>query len=204
MTIRHVLFDADGVLQHVPDGWFAPLEPLLGERAEAFVLRVWELEHPMMRGEGDFVDVLQQVLDEHGSSRTPAEVQAAAWHDIALVEESIDLVHAVRAAGYGVHLASNQERHRAAYMRATLGFDELFDVSCYSYDLGHAKPSPSYFEAAVERIGIAPQEALFIDDRADNVASARSVGLAGVHWHHELGHAALREQLAAHGVVLSS
>ena len=25
---------------------------------EAFVLRVWELEHPMMRGEGDFVDVL--------------------------------------------------------------------------------------------------------------------------------------------------
>lgn len=31
--IRHVLFDADGVIQSVPGGWYTAIEPYLGERA---------------------------------------------------------------------------------------------------------------------------------------------------------------------------
>ena len=32
MTLRHVLFDADGVLQHIPDGWYAAVARYLGDR----------------------------------------------------------------------------------------------------------------------------------------------------------------------------
>lgn len=202
MIIRHVLFDADGVLQRPPADWRAPLAEMLGERAEEFVHRVWALEDPMLRGEGDFLEVLAEVLDDLGVRATAAEVHTAAWCAIELDPMSIALVQATRTAGYGVHLASNQERHRAAHMRSALGFDDLFDVSCYSYDLGHAKPSPAYFEAALTRIGIEPAEALFIDDRAANVEAAREVGLAGVHWHLDQGHDALRTELAGFGVVV--
>jgi len=44
-------------------------------------------------------------------------------------------VRALRANGYGVHLATNQERYWAAYMRQVPGYDALFGVSCYSCDL---------------------------------------------------------------------
>jgi hypothetical protein len=35
--IRHVLFDADGVIQSLPGGWYAAIEPYVGERAEEFL-----------------------------------------------------------------------------------------------------------------------------------------------------------------------
>jgi hypothetical protein len=34
--IRHVLFDADGVIQSIPGGWHTAMEPYLGERAQEF------------------------------------------------------------------------------------------------------------------------------------------------------------------------
>lgn len=48
---------------------------------------------------------------------------------------------ALRRNGYGVHLGTNQDRNRATYMRAVLGYDALFDVSCYSRELP-SQPSP--------------------------------------------------------------
>lgn len=42
-----------------------------------------------------------------------------------------------------------------------------------------AKPDPAIFQLAIARFGIDPAGALFIDDRADNVAAAEGVGMAG-------------------------
>ena len=48
--IRHVLFDADGVLQDVPGGYQAAAEPYLGERAMEFLHRAWDDELPALAG----------------------------------------------------------------------------------------------------------------------------------------------------------
>ncbi|WP_212721611.1 HAD family hydrolase [Nocardioides dongxiaopingii] len=198
--VRHVLLDADGVLQDLPGGWFDGLRPWLGDRAEEFVRESWRTELPYLRGEGDFLDHLTAHLRAYDVDVPVEEVYAAVWHSIELVPSSIELVHRLRRAGYGVHLGTNQERHRAAYMRTRLGYDDLFDVSCYSWELGALKPEPAYFERAVERIGAEPGEVLFVDDRLDNVESARSVGLVGVHWTFLEGVGEIESRLAEHGV----
>lgn len=203
MPVRHLLLDADGVLQRPRSGWDERLAGLLDGRGREFLERAWVEERPALEGRGDFLDALGGVLAEFGVEADAESVHRAVWRDIETSEASLALVRAARSAGYGVHLATNQERHRAAHMRTVLGFDDLFDVSCYSHELGHAKPAPAYFEAALHRIGIGPEEALFVDDRADNVAAARGVGLHGVHWHLDEGHDALYAALAAHGVELS-
>ncbi|MEO9325058.1 HAD-IA family hydrolase [Nocardioides sp. C4-1] len=198
----HVLLDADGVLQDLPGGWFEGVRPWLGDRAEQFIHDSWATEAACLRGEADFLEHLGAHLAAYAVDVAVEELFAAVWTSIEVVPSSIELVHRLRAAGYGVHLGTNQERHRAAYMRTTLGYDELFDVSCYSYELGAVKPEPAYFERAVERIGVGPGEVVFVDDRLDNVESARSVGLAGVHWTFLDGLAELESQLARHGVRL--
>ena len=86
----------------------------------------------------------------------------------------------MRANGYGVHLGTNQERHPAAHMRSALGYNALFDVCCYSCDLGVAKPDPAFFAAAARRIAARPDRILFIDDGARNVEGARAAGLAAL------------------------
>lgn len=202
--IRHVLLDADGVLQVVPDGgWFALAEPFVGIRAEEFMRRAWVLERPTLAGRGDLRPLLAGLLREYDVAATADELLAAVWYRIEVVEQSFALVESLRRRGYGVHLGTNQDLRRGEHMRTALGYDALFDTSCYSYDLGVAKPDPGFFVAAARRIGCEPAALLFVDDTHANVEGARAAGLAAVHWTVDDGHAALVEALARHGVDAS-
>ena len=203
MTISHVLFDADGVLQDVPGGWYAAMQPYLGERTQEFFDETWSDELPMLAGDGDYMPLLATTLEKYGVTQPVSEIYAAVWHRIELIESSIALVHDLRASGYGVHLATNQEQYRAAYMRTELGYDELFDVSCYSYDLKAVKPNALFFETALARIGAESADVLFIDDTIANVHGAREFGMAAEHWHFDRGHADLIARLAGHGIALA-
>lgn len=60
-----------------------------------------------------------------------------------------------------------------------------------------AKPDPAIYRMALERFGLSAGEALFIDDRADNIAGAESVGIAG---HVFVDEPSLRPWLRGHGL----
>ena len=168
-----MLFDADGVLQDVPGGWEAAAEPYLGERTMEFLHRVWDDELPALAGQGESPAAVEAALADFGVTAPLDEVFRAIWLRIEPAEQSLALVRALRRNGYGVHLGTNQERNRAAHMREVLGYDALFDVSCYSWELGARKPDPAFFAEAARRIGADPAAILFIDDSARNVAAAR-------------------------------
>ncbi|QJW36909.1 HAD family hydrolase [Cellulosimicrobium protaetiae] len=203
MTVRHVLFDADGVLQHIPDGWFATVERYLGDRTREFLLETWSEELPMLVGDGDYLPVLAAGLERYGVTEPAEDVYRAVWFDaLEVVDESFALVRALRASGYGVHLGTNQESRRVPFMRQTLGYDAEFDTSWYSCELGLAKPDPRFFVEAARRIGADPGEVLFVDDTARNVEGARAAGMVGVHWDVSRGHDELVRVLAGHGVVV--
>jgi putative hydrolase of the HAD superfamily len=59
---------------------------------------------------------------------------------------------------------------------------DLFDVVVCSGDEGVAKPDPAVFHLVLERLGIAPQEGIFIDDSLGHVEAARALGLFGIHF----------------------
>ncbi|WP_405058758.1 HAD-IA family hydrolase [Kribbella sp. NBC_01505] len=198
--IRHVLLDADGVLQELPGGWYLAMEPYLGERSREFLHRTWKDELPMLAGQGDYLPVLAATLREFGVEVPVGEVYDAVWKNIVVVEESLEVVRRLRRNGYGVHLGTNQEAYRGGHMRSALGYDELFDVSCYSHDLGVAKPDPGFFTEAARRIGADVQTVLFVDDTARNVEGARAAGMLAEQWDLTQGHDVLVELLAKHGV----
>ncbi len=199
MSVQHLLLDADGVMQHGVRDPHALLRSWAGERGEELGRALWEAERGPLRGEGDFLEAVHEIAPAF-TDLPPAELYAAAWHDITVSEESVRLVQRLREAGLGVHLGTNQHRQRGEHMRTALGFDRLFDVSCYSWEMGCKKPEPAYFEIAVERIGAAPDRVLFVDDMEANVEAARAVGLRAEHWHLDQGHDVLEDLLAGHGV----
>ncbi len=60
------------------------------------------------------------------------------------------------------------------------------------------KPSPEIYTLAMQRFGLAPGEAMFIDDRADNVHAGEAVGLIG---HIFDGEPGVRAALVAAGLL---
>ncbi|MBZ5739713.1 HAD family hydrolase [Nocardioides mangrovi] len=202
-AIRHVLLDADEVLQH-PGAPQEAAGPYAARITSELIADLGVLNTPAMTGEIDFFVEFRRLALRHGIEVDPADLFALMWRSIVVDPTSLALVDRLRAAGYGVHLGTNQEHHRARYMRETLGLDESrFDVAVYSCEIGLAKPDPAYFEKAVAMIGADPATVLFVDDKQPNVDGARSVGLAAERWELADGHPRLAELLAGHGVAVA-
>ena len=65
---------------------------------------------------------------------------------------------------------------------ADWNIDTLFDVIFCSGDEGVVKPDPAAYRITLERMGLEPAEALFVDDTPENVEAAVACGLHGVHF----------------------
>lgn len=202
--IRHVLLDADGVLQTVAAGWAERAHPHVGDRGRELLEAFWAFEGPALAGDGDVVDALARALTDLGIDAEAEALYPLIWLQIDVVATTPGLVERLRTAGVGVHLGTNQTRRRAAHMRTELGYDGLFDVSVYSCDIGVAKPDPAYFTRAAELLDAAPEEILFVDDKLANVLAAREVGMAAEHWSFRDGIDAIEALLAARGVVTTT
>ncbi len=197
-----VLWDADGVLQRVPAGWEESMRPALEGRiddVDDFLSRAFWEERPALRGEVSWLEVLPGLLEEWGIGDSYDAV-VRTWLTIEPVPQARELVTLLRHRGVPGYLASNQDRHRAAHMHAELGYPALLDGELYSCDLGAAKPEPGYFTAALDRLGLAPEQALLVDDNPANVDAARDLGLAAETWSYREDASVLREHLRRHGL----
>ena len=57
---------------------------------------------------------------------------------------------------------------------------ELFDAVIESSRVGVRKPDPLFYEIACDSLGIAPHEAVFLDDLGVNLKPARAMGMATI------------------------
>ena len=92
--------------------------------------------------------------------------------------DMIAAVAAARAAGVRTALLSNSWG-ADSYDRT--GWDELFDVTVISGEVGIRKPDPAIYAIVADRVGVAPRESVFVDDLEQNLAPAREAGMAVVH-----------------------
>ena len=85
---------------------------------------------------------------------------------------------------YKIFLMSNSnEIHYDLYVRdlqLRFGyneFDELFNKSYFSFAEHLEKPNPRFFELILDHEHLLPEETLFIDDTAENIMVAKSLGI---------------------------
>ena len=88
------------------------------------------------------------------------------------------LADEVRARGVRTGLLSNSWG-MSAYPVAQL--ERSFDTLVISGEVGLRKPDPRIYELAAQRVGVAVQRCVFVDDLQGNVAAAEEVGMHGVH-----------------------
>jgi putative hydrolase of the HAD superfamily len=116
-------------------------------------------------------------LAAHGAPVAAAgllrRMQAGFSADRAMVDGLAEL----RAAGVPVALVTNAFG-RDCYEGFDL--DALADVVVISSDIGVRKPSRRIYAVACERLGVAPEAAVMIDDIEHNLAGAARLDIAGV------------------------
>lgn len=81
---------------------------------------------------------------------------------------------------YKVGLLSNAWDDLRHMLHERWNIDGLFDELIISAEVKMMKPDPRIFHLAVERLGVQPPDAVFIDDIAENVEAARREGLQAI------------------------
>jgi putative hydrolase of the HAD superfamily len=112
------------------------------------------------------------------------EAEHEVWNDAhRLAATTHALLEALRADGLRLGIVSNafdppQLLHADL---ARMGVAERVDVAVFSSEVGRRKPDPTIFRAALDRLGVAPEEALHVGDRLyEDVRGAAGVGMRTV------------------------
>lgn len=201
-SVRAVLFDADGVVQYVPGGFtvrLAAAHGLVGNHRDAFESALFALEADAAQGRFAFMPAVADLVARYQPT-IDVERLFDVWRYVETYPGVRELINQLRASGIRCGLATNQQDLRARHMSSALGYADLFDLECYSCQMGVRKPNAAFFTAAVAAVACAPTEIVFIDDSAVNVDAARACGLVGVLHDPASGAAGIAAALATHGI----
>lgn len=99
-------------------------------------------------------------------------------HDVLLTPFPGALETVVELERRGVALAIVTSKHRRATLRGMdlCGITAHFPVIVTPEDVRNPKPHPEPVRTALERLGVLPEEALFVGDSPHDIASGRAAG----------------------------
>ena len=92
---------------------------------------------------------------------------------------AVELLGQLREQGtVRVGLASNSPRQMVDVALAAAGLGNAFEVIVTADDVAQAKPAPDIYLRASSLLGVAPSEALALEDTTPGILAAKAAGLA--------------------------
>ncbi len=175
--IKAIIFDYGGVLcYHPSDEQVAELAALCRLPVEDFQKAYWSL-----RPAYDSGDLTPREYWGRTGDYTESEIETFRDRDVQfwvrLDTRMMDWARELRRAGFRTGLLSNLPPDLGCYLREVSLVTANFDHHSFSYELRSSKPAPAIYWDALTGLGVQPEEALFLDDRADNVAGAVACGM---------------------------
>ncbi len=119
-------------------------------------------------------DLVNQVAELAGIS--PEAVAAVVREKHTRNDELIERVGQLRGS-YKTAMLTNMGSDTLDTIFSEEERTKLFDAVVVSSDIGLIKPSRDIFEHTLERLGVQPEETLFIDDRPVNTDGAERLGM---------------------------
>ena len=100
------------------------------------------------------------------------------YGDEAVNPDVLSLIRSLHG-DYGLAVLSNHPPGLDQWL-SDWGIRDLFEVVYCSGDEGRVKPDPAVYHATLDRLGVRPAQAAFIDDTMGHVSAARAMGIHGI------------------------
>lgn len=197
---RTVIFDYGEVISLVPSAADREvITHLAGVKADdqAFWTAYFAHRDGLDQGTAGVAAYWRAIADDIGADWDSARVHelwAADFRSwLSINPATVEVIADLRAGGTSLALLSNAGADFASFFRhGPLG--DFFSACYVSGELGLLKPHAEIYRHVLDDLGITPAEAVFIDNRAANVAGAETLGITG-HVFTDAG--ALRDFLAS-------
>ncbi|MGC2637421.1 MAG: HAD family phosphatase [Acidobacteriaceae bacterium] len=184
--MKAIIFDYGEVLCHRNDPAWHDMLALTALDIPTFESIYWRDRHQYDLGHFDGPGFWQRFGKHAGRTFTPDETRALIDADVRMWTETdpvmLAWVAALQKAGLRTAILSNMVPEVLHALRAEARFSWLrgFTHLTWSCELHIAKPDPAIYLHTCECLGVAPSEALFLDDKPENIAAAEALGLAAI------------------------
>jgi len=182
MNILAICFDADGVVVNPQKQFSRHLAQEHGI-SPAMTRSFFEgVFNDCLVGKANLKAVLPPFLKDWGWEGSVDEfIQIWLLTDHVVDGRLLKAIHSLRSNGLICCLTTSQERNRAEYMKAKMGFQEIFDQLFFSCEIGWQKPHHTYYQRVEQALNVDKGSILLWDDARSNVEAARECG-----WNAEL------------------
>ncbi len=179
---KALLFDLDGTLAetdslHLPT-WVDVLRPY-GIRVDEEFYR----ERISGRSNSKIVeDLLPDLSTEEG--RKLADAKEASFreraHELEPLPGLLDFMQEGKSRGLSLGLVTNAPGENVEAILPALELGEFFDEVVLSDEVGPVKPDPAPYRAALEKLGVTPEEVLAFEDSTSGITSSVAAGIPTV------------------------
>jgi epoxide hydrolase-like predicted phosphatase len=174
--IKVVLFDFGGVLTGSGKKGFIgqTIADLYG--VDPATLDISNMHYMLRRGRGDEDTFFEELNNRYGKQVTKEMFVEKAQAEFEPTKEVYELAEAMRTHGIRTGILSNIFAMNARVLRKQ-GWYDGFDPIILSCEEGCAKPEDEFYGIAIERVGVKPEEILFIDDQDKCMPPAKAAGM---------------------------
>jgi putative hydrolase of the HAD superfamily len=141
---------------------------------------LYELECGRMT-EPDFLSRLgAQLTEDLGHDVDLGGFAERYFHHLRPNDAMLEFLAGLHGADVRLALLTNNVREWEPRWRAMLPVDDLFDVVVDSAFVGLRKPDPAIYRLTCERLGVAAERCVFVDDVEANCVAAIELGMTAV------------------------
>ena len=199
MIIKAVVFDYGQVISLPPDPKIMDsLAGRAGVAREKFEPVLWELRSEYDRGTISARAYYREILSRFGVSLDDKSIDEMVEMDLSswlnTNAGTVSLMEDVKKAGYVLGILSNMPCDFLALARKNIPVFSLAQVSLFSCEVKLIKPEEAIYRKLLSMLGLEGGEVVFFDDNAENVKSARALGIKAFLW--ETCESARRELLS--------
>ena len=185
MSLRAVIFDYGMVLTGQPNvEAHDAMVRLTGLPRDQFEKLYWTDRHAYDEGKLTGLQFWQNLVRDAKLSLGPSVIDelnaldARMWttQSPAMLAWQAQLKqHSIRTA-----ILSNMGDTVLASIQREFDWLPRFDVLIWSFEHKMAKPDAAIYQLTLDKLGVQPAEALFIDDKLANIGAARALGLIAI------------------------
>jgi HAD superfamily hydrolase (TIGR01509 family) len=179
--VKAVLFDIDGTLVdsnylHI-DAWDRALTEV------GHPVNTWRIHRAIGMDSGKLLEaLLEDDVEALGDRAKEAHTRLyeAAGDRLRSFGQAQELLRTLAERGYEVVLATSAPENELEMLRRTLDVEDAIATLTSAEDVAEAKPSPDIVQVALQKAGVAPDEAIFVGDTVWDVEAAGRAGVATI------------------------
>ena len=184
--ISTVIFDIGDVLVSANIKDYLVADPEIPNEIVDELLKLWFIEKDEVDDTMD-LDTYREIVNKRMGVEFSKYIPKLFKYNVDCVtafDYTIPMIQDLKDKGYKVYYLSNWSAWTHDLLQEAGKFDflKLMDGGVFSYDVGYMKPNEEIYKILLNKYKINPEEAIFFDDREENIEAANKLGIHGIHF----------------------